>query len=47
MSKLRIGPLSTTHEVHWVGREKTDLHTGQRVNTIVINSNSAVKQVQP
>ena len=46
-SKLRIGPLRTTQEVHWVGREKTDLHTGQRVNTILINSTSAMNPVHP
>ncbi len=47
MSKLRIGPLSTSQEVHCAVREKTDVHTGQRVNTIATNSNSAVNPVHP
>ncbi len=30
-----MAPLGTTHEVRWVGREITDLLTGQRVNGVI------------
>jgi hypothetical protein len=35
MSKFRIAPLGTTHEVRWLEQETTDCFTGQRVNGVI------------